>query len=188
MWGGARWEPSGHLWGNKRKKKKEKLKRKGHKWLFNIYAFLVSLESLVQHIHFLSGTFLAPWPWCQESPWSLLEMPPSELHWLSYLPFHWHRKKGCLWPPKLSHPGVGQSRHFQALPAAEPSSSREQRVHITQEPHFDPKEQEHQKRMNEQAGGGQGSEQEVAEVLIKQDGLMLVLGFISLSCTMLFKI
>ena len=42
--------------------------------------------------------------------------------------------------------------------------------------------------MNEQAGGGQGSEQEVAEVLIKQDGLMLVLGFISLSCTMLFKI
>ena len=76
----------------------------------------------------------------------------------------------------------------QALPAAEPSSSREQRVHITQEPHFDPKEQEHQKRMNEQAGGGQGSEQEVAEVLIKQDGLMLVLGFISLSCTMLFKI
>lgn len=35
-------------------------------------------------------------------------------------------------------------------------------------------------------GGGRGNEPEVAEVLINQDGLML--GFISLSCTMLFKI
>lgn len=63
------------------------------------------------------------------------------------------KKKGCLQPLRcpigeLATPGTSGPR----LQAA-PSFSGEQRTHLTKELHFDPKEPEHQKRMNEQGWG-----------------------------------
>jgi len=106
------------------------------------------------------------------------------------LSFFW-QKKGevpaaaeALMPRELALPGTSR-------PASQgsPPSSREHRAHRPKEPHLDPEAREPQK-MRSKAGErrGQGNEQGAAEVLINQDSLTLASDFISLNCTMLFKI
>lgn len=114
----------------------------------------------------------------------------SELPRFCCLSFCW-QKKGevsaaaeVLTPRELALLGTSQ-------PASQgsPPSSREQRAHRPKEPPLDPEAQEPWK-MRSKTGErrGQGNEQGATEVLINQDSLTLASDFISLNCTMLFKI
>lgn len=101
-------------------------------------------------------------------------MPPGELRWFCCLPFRGHKKEGVpVAVPSGSWP-------FQALlgPAYSPALFLQRAKDASdQGATLRPQGARASERMNEQDWGGPGREQEVAEVLIKQDGLTLVLGF-----------
>lgn len=87
----------------------------------------------------------------------------------------------ALMPRELALPGTFRP--------GSPPSSREQRAHRPKEPPLDPEAQEPQK-MRSKTGErrDRGNEQGAADVPINQDSLTLESDFISLNCTMLFKI